>query len=1096
MKRGSGSNSSKWCDAAARTLVAVLLVFPLSAAPQANSSISSQNSGAAGRSVPQSPGESVALVPGAPVERDLTSPGRHPYRFDLAPGQYTTLSVECPTLSATAYLFDGSGAAIDRTYYNLPSTHETLELAAPAGGSFRLEIVTRPVADGGKLCTVELAPSRPATEKELSLQQSRTLIAQGIEMVQAKTPDLAVDKFRKALEIRETLLGSESQLVVHPLAELGNVYLNKADFPQAESFYARALKVQEQVDPNAAPVLLILNNLAIVYINTDRFGPAEQALQRAISLAEKIYGVGCPAAINAMVNLGGLYDDEGDYLKAQEVYERAVAGTEKLFGPDYPGLAVILSNLSSVDSALGDYASAARLAQRAVAILEEPGRPEAGRLALALVALGNAYYFEDKPAQAEPLFERSLKIYEKSLGPEHPLVADNLDNLADVRRQHGDFAQAEVLYRHALEIRQKKLGVDNSAVGTSLNSLANLYQEQRDYLRAEPLYRQALAIREKALGPEHPDVAETLTRLSALRMATGHSADAESLLARAINITEHNADLNLIAGSERQKLAYLRLSAAQLDRAVDLSTSLPGDQRAADLAVTTLLQRKGRVQDVLAENLISLRERLDAEGGSLLDQLDDTTTRLARLVVRGPEDTPVEQYEKKISALKEQREHLEAGISLRSGQFRARAQPVTLDAVRDALPPDSALIEFVSYRKLPVAGVEDQEGSAETHYIAYVIRPARPVEWKELGQVDKLDRSVDAYRRALRDPASKDIKNVSRTLDEELLQPLRPLLKDAHHLLISPDGQLSLMPFEALLDDHNRYVIENHSISYLSTGRDLLRMRVTAPSKTDPLIVADPAFDDAATTQLASARRSVSKNQRRSITAATDLSKVYFAPLPATGEEARSVHILFPKSTVLTGDRATVARLKQTDAPRILHIATHGFFLEDSRIDAPRASQPNATARGLHANLGIENPLLRSGLAFAGANVSRTGKNSGILTALEAANLNLWGTKLVTLSACDTGIGEVRDREGVYGLRRAFVLAGAESLVMSLWPVSDYVTREMMTSYYTGLKHGLGRGEALRQAELAMMKRKGRQHPFYWASFIESGEWANLDGRR
>src|SRR5262249_8275983 len=152
--------------------------------------------------------------------------------------------------------------------------------------------------------------------------------------------------------------------------------------------------------------------------------------------------------------------------------------------------------------------------------------------------------------------------------------------------------------------------------------------------------------------------------------------------------------------------------------------------------------------------------------------------------------------------------------------------------------------------------------------------------------------------------------------------------------------------------------------------------------------------------------------------------------------------------------------------------------------------------RGSQASNGNENPLLRSGLALACANFSHGSGGNGILTALEASSMDLWGTKLVTLSACDTGVGEVKNGEGVYGLRRSFFLAGAESLVMSLWPVSDFVTRETMTSYYSGLKQGLGRGEALRQAELAMLKRKGREHPFYWASFIQSGEWANLDGRR
>jgi CHAT domain-containing protein len=210
---------------------------------------------------------------------------------------------------------------------------------------------------------------------------------------------------------------------------------------------------------------------------------------------------------------------------------------------------------------------------------------------------------------------------------------------------------------------------------------------------------------------------------------------------------------------------------------------------------------------------------------------------------------------------------------------------------------------------------------------------------------------------------------------------------------------------------------------------------------------------------------------------ADDRTTMYFAPLAATAGEAQAIKALFPKATLLMGRQATKATLTHVDAPSILHIASHGFFLDDER------------AR-------IENPLLRAGLALAGANLSRDPRDDGILTAQEASGLNLWGTRLVTLSACDTGVGEVRNGEGVYGLRRAFVLAGAETLVTSLWPVSDYVAREMMTAYYTGLRAGLGRGEALRRAKLAMLARKTRQHPFYWASFVQSGEWASLDGHR
>jgi CHAT domain-containing protein len=199
--------------------------------------------------------------------------------------------------------------------------------------------------------------------------------------------------------------------------------------------------------------------------------------------------------------------------------------------------------------------------------------------------------------------------------------------------------------------------------------------------------------------------------------------------------------------------------------------------------------------------------------------------------------------------------------------------------------------------------------------------------------------------------------------------------------------------------------------------------------------------------------------------------------------------------------KATETAVKQVVAPRILHLATHGFFLSEATAfeSEPPASaggsrKQTATTRS-NSSAAID-PLLRSGLAFSGANLRNGKGDDGVLTALEASGLNLWGTKLVVLSACDTGVGEVRTGEGVYGLRRAFTLAGAESLVMSLWPISDFTTRTLMTSYYQNLKQGMGRGEALRQVQLDMLKKNPKLHPFYWANFIQSGDWRNLAGRR
>jgi CHAT domain-containing protein len=405
-------------------------------------------------------------------------------------------------------------------------------------------------------------------------------------------------------------------------------------------------------------------------------------------------------------------------------------------------------------------------------------------------------------------------------------------------------------------------------------------------------------------------------------------------------------------------------------------------------------------------------------------------------------------------------------------------------------------LEFLVYKHFLARGVTEKEQLGESRYAAYVIRPSGEVVSADLGPAKDIDYAVAAYRSSLSDPKRSDVREKARALHERILQPLLGCIGNSTHLLISTDGQLSLIPFESLVDERGRYAIERYSITYLSTGRDLLRMRVQRDSNSGPVLIADPDFGEPAVATVA--RIQDHKNSwtsqltvRRSVTSADDLSSVYFAPLSGTAREVQAIQSLFPEARALTGVRAKKSALEALQAPSLLHIATHGFFLRDFQAEPAGV----VGTRSIHASSKIENPLLRSGLALTGANLNKRGFDNGILTALEASNLNLWGTKLVTLSACDTGVGEVKNGEGVYGLRRAFFLAGTESLVMSLWPVSDYFTRELMVQYYSGLKNGLGRGEALRQAQLAILKRKGRQHPFYWASFIEAGEWTDLESR-
>jgi CHAT domain-containing protein/tetratricopeptide (TPR) repeat protein len=910
---------------------------------------------------------------------------------------------------------------------------------------------------------------------------------------------------REGLSIREKVLGPDHFLTGVSLGTLGEIFLAKGDYANARSFSARALQITaKSYTADDLQHADASSRLARVEIKLGNYSSAELLLMNASHTREAIAGPESLQAADSIYDLGYLYLIKNDNLKAEQMNLRALSLKEKILGPDHLQLSLILHNLGLIYYRRGDYRTAETYYQRALAIKQTTLGPDHPLLAATVNNLGLMYWRQHDYDRAKKFFTQALEICEKSYGPDSADATYPLANLGIIFKETGDYDRAEAYYKRALAIEEQLFGPENPRAGVTLESLGILYRDKGDYAKAEPYFLRAVAITEKSLGPDHPDNARHFRNLEHLYAAKGDLPNALKSLERSNEIAEKNLPLNLAIGSERQKLAYFDPMAEDLEKIISFQTQQDsGDGQARDLATTTLLQRKGRVLDAMADNMGALWGRSNAEDRVLLDQLKTVTSQLSALVLKGPQGQPLAQHQERIKSLTQKREQLENEVSRRSQGFYDRADAVTLSAVKAAIPDNAALIEFAVYRPFdPKQANESTTKFGEPHYVAYVISGHGDVRWKDLGAASNIDATVAAFRQALRDPQRRDVKRRASSLDERIMQPLLSLIGTASHLLVSPDGQLDLIPFEALVDTQGRYLIERFSVTYLTTGRDLLRMQVARVSKSGPLVIANPAFGEPGTTSVAKLDRPTKPHdaiaRRRSITTAQDLSSVYFAPLSGTAEEAREIKSLFPDAQLLTGTNATKSALKQVDAPSILHIATHGFFLQDSDENTPPDKQKPAASdtRSVPASSKIENPLLRSGLALSGANVTKNNSESGILTALEASNLNLWGTKLVTLSACDTGLGEVRNGEGVYGLRRAFFLSGAETLVMSLWPVSDDLTREMMTAYYTGLKRGLGRGEALHQAEFAMMKRKGRQHPFYWASFIQSGEWASLDGKK
>lgn len=1004
-----------------------------------------------------SPGVAVAaLEKGKPIERTLSGKEVHYYWLALKEHQFARVMVEQRGVDVTVDLLDSAGTPL-ATYDSdaRPQGKEVADIATNAAATYRLRLQARYPKIAAGNYQIELVEVRAATDKDRDEFEAHKLATQGQNLRNAGKPAEALKFAQQALERGEKALGPDDLYLGELLMRVGQLQRIRGDNDAGET-----------------------------------------TLKRSIAIFEKASQMQDPRAALALQYLGQTFWGRNDMIKAEQYEQQGQDILRKTLGDEHPLVAGSLMQMSTYRVRRGDFAAAQSQLQTAMAIADKTVEPD-DQLSIGLANnLGNLYLEQDDLDRAEPLMERALQGAEKKYGPDSAMLLPILQNLGSISRNRKKYPRALELLNRAETIATRELGPQKPETASLLINIGNVYWDQKVYPKAVEYFQHALSIEQTAAGPYHDYTRAALANLALLYTEMGDMPHAIEYQTRVAQVIDKQIEFNLAIGSERQRLAYRNFMAIRTD--LTLSFHLqndPKDPAAAELAALTILRRKGRVLDSLSENFAALRERMKPEDQKLMDQLAGTDAQLAKVALRGAGKTgSPSEYLQQLHQLETQKEELESDISRRTQAYFEPTDAINLNAIKSAIPANAALVELAVYRP----NLPQTEKQGEAHYCAYIIRHEGDIRWADLGNAQEIDKATAALREALQDPARNDVRKLARVADAKIFAPIRPLVGDAKHLLIAPDGELDLIPFEALLDDHGHYLVERFSVSYLSTGRDLLRMQAPRPpSKSVPLLVANPVFGAPATTMLAKAEKPASGlAARRAITRGASLTDVYFAPLAGTEREARSIQALFPTAELLTGTRATKAAVEQADAPQILHIATHGFFLED---DAGK-SQAKSAERGASAKAAgaaeLDNPLLRSGLALAGANSGRAGTGGGILTALEASNLNLWGTKLVTLSACDTGLGDVKNGEGVYGLRRAFVLAGSETLVMSLWPVSDEVTREMMTSYYTGLKKGLGRGDALRQTELAMLKRKGREHPFYWASFIQSGEWANLDGRR
>ncbi len=861
--------------------------------------------------------------------------------------------------------------------------------------------------------------------------------------------------------------GANAKELVEPLQRLASAYTELQRFDEADRLWQRIVAVTKAADgERSESYARWLQFYAHTLDVRSDYGTAQRFYEQSLAIYDALPKSSDNDRMIAgnLMFLGQLYMRMNQPAKAVTAFDRSVSVTlgskditpfEKTSAMWQP--AVMYSLGGRKDLADAQFAKAIAYQKRAIAAAEK--KPADLTLVYLYSTLGFSSWYSGDFKTADSAYQRALDISAKIKQPSGIEMT-----VAELRRGQGRNKEALALLEKA------KADMGTKVASYSDLTSADIFSEMKDHKRAVARADKYLAEVAKLYGKQATYLMGAMLAVE-IHARAGDLKGAERLLGEALEIAEKDLSRAMRVGTDADHVAYFAQNRDVLDRALSFNLlSAPASASATRLGLTTLLRRKGRILDASAAALATIRSKLSPADRKLLDELTSARAQLAKLAVAGGG-----QNAKDIAALEETVQRLEVELGKKSAAYKTAVQPIDLAAIQKLIPKDARLVEIANYEPRRLERTHAQivaQPHLPRRYAAYIVGSKGDPVVVDLGEAAPIEASVAKLRKALADPDNDQAAALAHQLHALTTAKILPKLGGATNVLIAPDGALNVVPFSALVDDKRKFLIATYTFTYLTSGRDLLRLAVKTKAHGGGVLFADPAFDATGSTKGGTTRG------RRS----ADLAGLHWPQLPGTAAEADALTGTYKGLKVFRGAAATEAAVKHLSSPQILHLATHGFFWPDEQEDAS-AGKPAAAVAAAPA----ENPLLRSGLALSGANKLSSGDEDGLLTALEASGLDLWGTKLVVLSACETGIGKVTNGDGVYGLRRALVIAGAESLVMSMWQVDDFATKELMAGFYKKLAAGSPGSAALRETQLELLTKPKYAHPFYWAAFLPAG---------
>ncbi|MEI6091085.1 MAG: CHAT domain-containing tetratricopeptide repeat protein [bacterium] len=894
---------------------------------------------------------------------------------------------------------------------------------------------------------------------------------------------------QKTLPIAEKEFGQNDTNYVSTVGTVSELFYYLGKLDSAIYYGDIRLSICRRIFKEDHPGLAIsINNFAGFYKAIGDYNQAEPLFREGLEMRRRLFKVDHPSLAEGISNMAVFFYVSGDYQQAEPLYKEALEMYRRIFKGDHPDLATGINNMAVFYKNIGDYNKAEPLFKEALKMKRRLFKADHPNLALGINNTAIFYYDRGDYQQAEPLYKEALEMCRRIFKGDHPDLAAGINNMAMFYQAIGDYKQAEPLLKEALEMRRRLFKGDHPSLANSINNMALFYKNIGDYKQAESLYKEALEMYRRLFKGDHPDLASSIYNMANFYEKQGDYIQAEPLYIEAIEVNKNMLNSYFPSLSENEKKFFWNTVSYTFE-----TFNSFGVKRFPEnpLITCNMYDMQLYTKALLFNSTSKIKKRImNSNDLELIDKYKEFTDK-KELLVKLYSMTEDSRKNKgfNVDSIEEITNELEKDLSLKSELYAQSydKKKVTWRTIQAVLKPDEAAVEVLRFR------YTKKDRFTDTIYYAFLIVTEATEEHPDIVVLENGKELENEYYTDYRIKINAKIED--KLSYSRYWEKLEDKLKGYKKIYFSADGIYNKLNPATLLMPSGKFLLDEQDIQQVNSTKDLLMGYYKSQQESNiynsAILIGNPNFalsESLVREGTKKMRGQIDKEANYELLAST--RGIELTKLPGTEKEIKVIEkFLKGRNWVVNsylGNMALKTAVKSANSPRILHIATHGMFLEDVNLE-------NKETFGFETKKVVDNPLLRSGLFFTGADnyiksdsTKPAGDENGLLTAYEAMNLDLDKTELVVLSACETGLGDVKNGEGVFGLRRAFQQAGAKTVIMSLWAVNDDATQKLMSSFYSNWVTGKTKREAFSNAQQEV--RKQFPEPYFWGAFVMVGE--------